>query len=33
MAPGHVVSGLAPFRRGAKSVLGQTPSSEALRPG
>ena len=33
MAPRHVVSCLAPCRRGARRVLGQTPSSESVCPG
>ena len=33
MAPRHVVTCLAPCRRGARRVLGQTPSSESVCPG
>ena len=30
MAPRHVVPCLAPYRRGARRVLGQPPSSESI---
>ena len=33
MAPRHVVTCLAPCRRGARRVLWQTPGSESVCPG